>query len=68
MELPKHSLVSDAANEFLKYINNYLEEKNYDFKLSPNLSFYAIRFAKKKDGKPKLDYPGIEYTKYSPWS
>ena len=57
IELPRHSLVSDATNEFLKYINEYLEDKEFDFKLSTNIDYYSIRFAKKK-GTPKYDYPG----------
>lgn len=59
IELPRHSLVSDAINEFIKFINQHLEDKAYDFSLSPALEFYAVRFARKKNGRPKFDYPAV---------
>lgn len=70
MNLPDHCTVNDCITFSLKEINKELGKKGLPYSLSAETNLFYL-FLAKKNGKPKLDYPGKQtifsffYLKYS---
>jgi uncharacterized phage-like protein YoqJ len=57
VEFPGFAKVSDALKRALKEFNKKLFEQKKSFTLKDSVDCYLL-YSAKKNGKPKLDYPG----------